>query len=100
MKQAPQWVGIDVSKASLDVHLRPSGQQFQVANHAVGIAALVEQLQSFEVEQVILEASGGLEQAAAQALQQAGIALASLHGTCSRSSIRVKGETLPKRVAS
>lgn len=92
MKQAPQWVGIDVSKASLDVHLRPSGQQFQVANHAVGIAALVEQLQSFEVEQVILEASGGLEQAAVQALQQAGILISIINPRQGRDFAKASGK--------
>jgi transposase len=40
MEQQPQWVGIDVSKANLDVHLRPSSQQFQVRNQTGGIADL------------------------------------------------------------
>jgi transposase len=92
MKQAPQWVGIDVSKSSLDVHLRPSSQQFQVANHAIGIATLVEQLKLFEVEQVILEASGGLELAAAQALQQAGIAIAVINPRQGRDFAKASGK--------
>lgn len=75
MNQHPQWVGIDVSKASLDVYLRPSSKQFQVPNQASGIAGLIEQLQSFEIQQVILEASGGLELETAQALQKHGFAV-------------------------
>ena len=58
MKQQAQWVGIDVSKANLDVHLRPSSQQFQVRNQTNGIDQLVKQLQAFEIKQVVLEASG------------------------------------------
>ncbi len=70
MEQQSQWVGIDVSKASLDVYLRPNGKQFQVTNQASGIVELIGQLQAFNIRQVILEASGGLELEVAQALQQ------------------------------
>ncbi len=75
MEQQKQWVGIDVSKASLDVYLRPSGKQFQFNNQANDIVELIRQLQEFAIEQVILEASGGLELEAAQALQQQGYAI-------------------------
>ena len=39
-----QWIGIDVSKATLDVAVQPSGAQWSVANRAAPIEALVEQL--------------------------------------------------------
>lgn len=68
-------MGIDVSKSNLDVYLRPSSKQFQVHNQASGIAELIKQLQSFEIQQVVLEASGGLELEAAQALQAQGLAV-------------------------
>lgn len=70
---AEQWVGIDVSKATLDVYLEPSGQRWSSANHQSGIAQLVDKLKVFEIALVVLEATGGLEQAVAQALFQAGI---------------------------
>jgi len=76
MEPQLQWVGIDVSKASLDVCLRPNAQQFQVKNQASGIVKLIEQLQSFKIQQVILAASGGLELEATQALQVQGFAKA------------------------
>jgi transposase len=38
MQQQSQWVGIDVSKATLDVYLRPLAEQFQVPNQMLGIA--------------------------------------------------------------
>ena len=75
MQQQPQWVGIDVSKANLDVYLRPSGKQFQFNNQTSGIVELIEQLQAFEIKQVILEASGGLELEVAHALQEQGYAI-------------------------
>lgn len=68
-----QWVGIDVSKATLDVALRPSQQKIQVPNTAEGIAKLLEQLSLFTIEQVIIEATGGYEQAVALDLHDRGL---------------------------
>jgi transposase len=58
------FVGIDVSKAHLDVYLRPVGLAFQVDNSPSGIAALIEKLGAFPVRLVVLEATGGYEQEA------------------------------------
>jgi transposase len=55
------WIGIDVSKATLDIAEQPSGKQWQVANTAAAIEALVEQLAALTPERVVLEASGGYE---------------------------------------
>ena len=55
------WIGIDVSKATLDVCVLPSGAAWQVANGAAPIEALVEQLAAGEPERIVLEASGGYE---------------------------------------
>ena len=38
------FIGIDVSKDRLDVHVRPSDEAFAVARDGVGLAALVERL--------------------------------------------------------
>jgi transposase len=56
-----QWVGIDVSKASLDVFVRPTGAAWQVPNSPVQIEALGEQLTALAAERIVLEASGGYE---------------------------------------
>jgi transposase len=40
------FVGIDVSKAQLDVHVRPSGEAFAVARNGKGLNELVERLGS------------------------------------------------------
>ena len=55
------WIGIDVSKATLDVCVLPSGAAWQVANGAATIEALVEHLAAGEPERIVLEASGGYE---------------------------------------
>lgn len=59
------YVGIDVSKATLDIALRPSGERWQVENTSKGITSLVEKLQSLAPESIVLEATGGYEMAVA-----------------------------------
>jgi transposase len=54
-------VGVDVSKAWLDVHVAGSKRQFRVANDAAGIAELVERLGGGSAIRVVMEASGGYE---------------------------------------
>jgi len=71
MDSAPRFVGIDVSKAYLDVASRPEGQEFRLPNTVEGIAALVERLKEVPPQLVVLEATGGLERAAAVALAEA-----------------------------
>ncbi|NJL42191.1 MAG: IS110 family transposase [Leptolyngbyaceae cyanobacterium SM1_4_3] len=88
----PQWVGIDVSKAYLDVYLRPQKQAVQFPNQASGIAALIQYLQAFDVQQVILEATGGLELAAAQALQASGYGCSILNPRQARDFARASGK--------
>ena len=69
------FVGIDVAKATLDVALRPSGERWQVAHDARGIAALLQRLGAPSEALVVLEATGGYEQAVAAALASAGVAV-------------------------
>lgn len=68
-----RFVGIDVSKATLDVASRPDGAAARHPNSAVGIAALVAQLRSDPPQLILLEATGGLEQDLAVALAAAGL---------------------------
>lgn len=70
-----QWVGIDVSKATLDVCVEPSGKQWCSPNDASGIEEIITTLSEDAVALVVLEATGGMEQAVTQALAQAGIAV-------------------------
>ena len=66
-------VGIDVSKAQLDVHVLPSGEAWLVANDAEGLAALCDRLGQLGPQVVALEATGGLETVAAGVLASAGL---------------------------
>jgi len=75
MAQKMDVVGIDVSKATLDAYALASQQAQQFANDPAGHRALVAWLQGLGVDVAVLEASGGYERAAAQALRQAGLAV-------------------------
>ena len=75
MSQPLRFVGIDVSKAHLDVALRPDGQEFRLANSEAGITTLVERLGPSAPALILLEATGGYERPAAVALTAAGLAV-------------------------
>jgi Transposase/3-demethylubiquinone-9 3-methyltransferase len=57
----PTFVGIDVSKNRLDVHVRPLGQSFSVARDGEGLAQLCDRLRELAPKLVVLEATGGFE---------------------------------------
>lgn len=71
-----QYVGIDVSKDRLDVHVRPSGEAFAVARDGDGLAALVTRLQPLAPHLVAVEATGGFEMTVAAAIAAAALPLA------------------------
>ena len=72
---APTFVGIDVAKDRLDVHLRPSDEAFALSRDGAGLEALVARLRALAPALVVLEATGGFEVAVAGALAGAGLPL-------------------------
>lgn len=64
-------IGIDVSKAQLDVHVRGPEERFRVPRDAEGLATLVERLRALPVLVVGLEATGGYEALVVAALCEA-----------------------------
>jgi transposase len=73
MSDPQVFVGIDVSKAQLDVALRPTADHWHVSNDEPGIATLVERLRTIQPTLVVLEATGGLEVPVTGALAEAGV---------------------------
>lgn len=63
MTNIEQWVGVDVSKARLDVYLSATNQDSSFANDSNGIDALCKALQHAAPRLIVLEATGGLERA-------------------------------------
>jgi len=68
MQAAPIFVGIDVSKARLDIALRPSGATESFPNDETGIRTLVQRLCAVKPLLIVLEATGGIERSAVRAL--------------------------------
>src|SRR3954447_5327525 len=91
MDKAPVFVGIDVSKRRLDVHLRPAGESFTIDYDAEEVTALVERLLPLEPTLVVLEATGGLEGRIAGALAAAGLPVAVVNPRQVRSFARALG---------
>lgn len=70
------FVGIDVSKSTLAVAVRPAGEVFTVANTAEGHRDLLHRLAGSSVVRVVLEATGGYEHAVLTVLSHAGLVVA------------------------
>lgn len=70
------FVGIDVSKPRLDVHVRPSGESWSVANDAQGHSELVRKLGGMSPTLVVVEATGGYQATVVAELGASAIAVA------------------------
>jgi transposase len=70
------WVGIDVSKDSLEVGVLPSGQTLSVPNDEAGVDRLLVEFGPSRPTLVVMEATGGYEMLVALMLTAAGLAVA------------------------
>jgi transposase len=68
MSSSALYVGIDVSKATLDVALGSDGEVIQVDNDQSGVAELLDRLLGAKPAGIVLEATGGYESLVAAAL--------------------------------
>jgi len=88
------YVGVDVSKHTLDVQM--GAVSFQVANQAPGLRELIRTKKNFiregnELGAVVCEASGGYEQGLVSALQKAGYPVHIAHANKVRAFAKCKG---------
>lgn len=88
---APTFVGIDVSKATLDVALRPSRRSWQVVNGPDGIESLARSLSALAPALVVVEATGGYERACGVGLSAAGLPVAVVNPRRARDFARASG---------
>ena len=70
------YIGIDVSKATLDVASLPNGESWAVTNDDLGLAELTPRLVALAPVLVVLEATGGFETLVAITLAKAGLPIA------------------------
>jgi transposase len=71
-----EFIGIDVSKATLDVAVHGSGARLRAQNDEQGLKELGAQLLALAPELVVMEASGGYERLCAAVLAQTGLPVA------------------------
>ncbi|MCL5962365.1 MAG: IS110 family transposase [Chloroflexi bacterium] len=76
MESTNLFVGIDVSKANLDVAVRPTGEGWTTTNDEAGITKLVARLKGLKPTLIVLEATGGLQEPVAIALSLARMGVA------------------------
>jgi transposase len=86
------FVGIDVAKDQLDVHIRPTAEAFRVSHDDAGLATLLERLHAVMPSIVVLEASGGYEVALTAALASAGLPVAVVNPRQIRDYARALGQ--------
>jgi transposase len=55
------YVGIDVSKAWLDIGIHPGQESWRIENTQKGIGKLIKRFQSMPIENIVVEATGGYE---------------------------------------
>lgn len=76
MEREDIYIGIDVSQDTLDMAAYPTGQLWQYKNSKSGIAKTVGKLMAVGPKLIVMEATGGYEQALKNALDEAGLAVA------------------------
>src|SRR5271167_1221276 len=76
VKMEQVFVGIDVSKDQLDVHVRPSGEAFAVTRDGKGLEELTDRLRALAPRLIAVEATGGFETIVAAAIAGAHLPLA------------------------
>jgi transposase len=86
------FVGIDVAKDRLDVHVRPTDEAFSHWHDDASVTSLVARLQQVGPTLVVLEATGGYEMGVAAALATAGLAVAVVNPRQVRDFARATGQ--------
>ena len=90
MAQIQPYVGIDISKDRLDIHIHPTGEAFSLTYDQAGLRAL---LRRPELTHAVIgcEATGGYEDRLLVALSEAGCPALCLHPADIRAFARLKG---------
>jgi len=86
------FVGIDVSKAHLDVAVRPERSKWRTPNTEDGITELVSRVRELEPAHVVLEATGKYERGIASALWKAGLPVSRINPRQVRDFARATGQ--------
>src|SRR6185437_1878215 len=91
MEMKSVWIGIDVSKDTLDIAQGSMGRQWQVEYAASELRELVEMWRQESVKGVVVEATGGWEKRLVHALQAASIPVMVMNPRLVRSFAKAAG---------
>lgn len=76
MSKEELFVGIDVSKTTLDIAVVPTGEHWSRSNDAKGIRALIKEVEALKPNLIVMEATGGWEKSVAAGLAGASLPMA------------------------
>jgi transposase len=86
-----RFVGVDVSKASLEVAVRPGGERWSTANDEREMPSLVERLRQIGPTLIVVEATGGLQTLVVAELSMAGLPVAVVNPRQARDFAKATG---------
>lgn len=91
-KKSDNFIGIDISKAELDVANWGTGSYWQMSNDIRGRQDLIQRLKGLDPMLIVVEASGGLEQPVVRELNQENLPIAVVNPTRIRNFARSTGQ--------
>lgn len=87
-----RFIGIDVSKSTLDVCIEPVGQALHIAYDEAGIGDIVSRLKEVRPTLIVIEATGGLEVRIATELAGKGLPVAVINPRQARDFAKSTGQ--------
>lgn len=91
-KLLESFVGIDVSKSTLDVRIEPLGESLHVVYDESGVAEIVQRLLELAPTLIVMEATGGLEIRVASELAARGLPVAVINPRQARDFAKASGQ--------
>ena len=91
-KAVGKFVGIDVSKARLDVAVHEQKETTSFSNDEAGISSLVKKLKKLKPKLIVLEPTGGFEMLVVAEFSQAGLPVAVVNGKRVRDFAKATGQ--------
>lgn len=90
-QQAERFVGVDVSKAMLEVAVRPTGERWSAQNEETGVGELVKALEKIAPTLIVIEATGGMQSLVVAELVAAGLPVAVINPRQARDFAKATG---------
>ncbi len=92
MQTPSVWVGIDISKAQLDMAVEPGGDSLTVPYDGPGLATLITRLSRLAPSRIVVEATGGLERALLRVLVEAALPVVAVNPRQVRDFAKATGQ--------